>query len=236
MFQPLNPNVGAPLSVVRYSKSFTLASSSLTGRNPASIGFRQKLSDKFSSETPKLEFELGLELPDLFTSGSEFRFSSTFAVLNKSHTVVQIPVLEFKVVKLELLDFTFIRAAYDKAADDWARGHHSDKTPEDAPTGLYSGSEHSIYCEHKTSLNSLPELQVIELDEVPLPGEKNSTEQAGHTEAWFTARIPGFIPPSFIGFAMSRVYRIKAKIVVKIGEKKFEHEAESHVRSLGSAG
>ncbi|KAF2451823.1 hypothetical protein P171DRAFT_12430 [Karstenula rhodostoma CBS 690.94] len=236
LFQPLNPNLNAPYSVIRHPKPFTLASSSLAGRDPSSIGFRQKLADKFSSETPKLDFELGVELPDLLTSGSEFKFRSTFNVLSKAQNVVQIPAITFKVLKLDLLDFTFVRAAHDRAANHLMQGHHFDRTPLDAPTGPYSGWEHTIYREKKTALNSLPELQVVQLEEVLLPGEKKGTEQANSAEVWFSARVPGFTPPSFQCFAISRVYRIKAKIGVQIGEKKFEHEVESHVGSLGSVG
>jgi hypothetical protein len=236
LFQPLNPNLNAPYSVIRYPKPFTLTSSSLTGRDPSSIGFRQKLSDRFSSETPKLDFELVVELPDLLVSGAEFRFRSTFNVLNKAQNVVQIPAITFKVLKLELIDFTFVRAARDKAANDQMRGQHSNRTPLDAPTGPFSGCEHTIYREKKNPLNALPESQAVQLEEVPLPGEKKGTEQATSAEVWFSARVPGFIPPSFQCFAISRAYRIKTKIGVQIGEKKFEHVVESHVESLGSLG
>lgn len=236
LFQPLNPDLHAPYSVIRYPKPFTLASSSLTGRDPSSIGFRQKLSDRFSSETPKLDFELGVELPDLLVSGSEFRFRGTFTVLSKMQNVVQIPVITFRVLKLDLLDFTFVRAAHDRAANHLMQGHHFDGTPLDAPTGTFSGWEHTVYREKKTALNSLPESQVVQLEEVPLPSEKKSTEQANSAEVWFSARVPGFMPPSFQSFAISRTYRVKAKIGVQIGEKRFDYEVESHVRRLGSAG
>ncbi|KAF9739758.1 hypothetical protein PMIN06_011829 [Paraphaeosphaeria minitans] len=236
LFQPLNPSLNAPYSVIRHLKPCTLTSSSLTGRDPSSIGFRQKLSDRFSSETPKLDFELGIELPDLLVSGSGFKFKATFNVLNKVQNVVQIPAITFRVLQLNLLDFTFVRAAHDRAANQLMQGHHFNGTPLDAPTGLFSGWEHTIYHEKKTALNSLPESQVVQLEEVPLPDEKKGTEQANSAEAWFSARVPGFTPPSFQCFAISRAYRIKAKIGVQIGEKKFQHEVESYVENLGSAG
>jgi hypothetical protein len=218
LFQPLNPNINAPYSVIRYPTPFTLVSSSL------------------SSETPKLDFELVVELPDLLVSGSEFKFRSTFNVLNKAQNVLQIPAIMFKVLKLELIDFTFVRAAHDKAANSLMQGHHFNGTPLDAPTGPFSGWEHTVYRERKNPLNALPESQIVQLEEAPLPGEKKGTEQANSAEVWFSARVPGFIPPSFQCFAITRAYRIKAKIGVQIGEKKFEHEVESHVGSLGSTG
>lgn len=236
LIQPLNPNLNAPYSVIRHSKPFTLASSNLTGREPSSIGFRQKLSDKFSSDTPKLDFELGIELPDLLVSGSEFKFRGTLSVLKKTENVVHIPAITFRVLKLELLDFTFVRAARDRSANELMQGQHHDGTPVDSPTGPFSGWEHTARSEGKTALNSLPEAQVVQLEEVPLPGEKKGTEQGSSVECWFSARVPGFTAPSFNSFAIARNYRIKAKMGVQIGEKKFEYEVESHVRSLGTAG
>lgn len=235
LFQPLNPHINALLSVIRFPKNLILASSALTGQDPKSIGFRQKLSDKFSSGTPKLDFEVGVELPDLLSSGSEFSFRSTFAVLNKSGNVVHIPAITFRPLKVELLDFTFLRANRDYEANYFMSGDHRDGTDVNTPTGPYSGQNRTINREKKTALNSVPESKTMMLEEVMAAGEKKGMEQAKNCEVCFSARVPGFVPPSFKSFAITRAYRIKVKMGIEIGGKKFVHEAESYVASLGSA-
>ncbi|KAF2470145.1 uncharacterized protein BDR25DRAFT_304100 [Lindgomyces ingoldianus] len=234
LFQPLNPNahIQTP-NRVRYSKRFTLQSSTLTGQDPASIGFRQRLHDRFSSATPMLEFELGVELPDILTSGSEFNFRATFAVVKKSDKVTHIPSVTFKVLKLELLDFTLFRAPRDWAASNTLRGLPS-KCHDGTPRSSYRASEQTEVKEQKTFLNSIPPSQLVELAEVDVPGEKKQIEQAGTCEAWFSGRVPGFTPPSFRSFAITRSYRIKVKVGAEIGGKMFEMNFEGTDCPLGS--
>jgi len=234
LFQPPNIHANAPIGMIRHPKAFTLASSSLSGKDLSSIGFRQKLADRFSSDTPKLDFESAIELPNLLTSGSEFQFRSSFSVLTKSENVVHIPAITFKVLKLDLLDFTFVRAARDYGANSMMSGHHF-REPEDLPTGAFSGYEKVDFDEKKTALNSIPDAKTLELEEVMVPGEKKGVGQAGSAEVWFSSRVPGFTPPSFRSFAISRLYRLRVKMEIQIGEKKFEHQVESYVQSLGGA-
>ncbi|PSN66199.1 hypothetical protein BS50DRAFT_574666 [Corynespora cassiicola Philippines] len=240
LFQPLNPDpetpLNAPLGLVRYPKRFTLSSSLLSGASTSSIGFRQRISDKFSSSTPKLDFEAGLEIPDLLTSGSEFRFRCTFSVLDKSANVVAIPAVHFRVIKLELLDFTFARAPRDWSASSTMSGYQwKDATPPPLASA-FSGQESTVYDERKTLLNAVPGERVVQLEEIPA-GEKKETVQADKCEVWFTGRVPGNTPSSFRSFAVSRMYRIKVRLAVEVGSggKKFEMEAESHVREVRSA-
>jgi hypothetical protein len=228
LFQPFNPHLNRPFTVVRHTKALTLASSALAGQ-------KKKFSDRFSSSTPKMDFEVGIEAPDYLTSGSEFRFRSTFSVLNKSDNVVGIPPITFKVLKLELHDFTFLRAARDLESDFTSSGYHYDRSPEDRPTGAYSGIEDYAHPEQKTALNSQPESSVVQLEEVMAPGEKKGMEQARSCEVWFSARVPGFTPPSFYSFAIKRSYSIKIKMGVEVGGKKFDYEIESQVMALGSS-
>jgi hypothetical protein len=237
IFQPLNVNTltQGPLSMIRHPKSFTLSSSALTGLDVSAIGFRQRMTDRLSSGTPKLDFELAIEVPDLLTSGSEFRFRTTFTVLAKSDKVTFIPELRFRVLKLELLDFTFYRAPRDWEASDTMSGYHYKTVSSTPRSGLgFQGQENTVYSEKKTALNSLPDMHVIELPEVQVEGEKKGMEQARHCEHWWTGRVPGFTPPSFQSFAISRAYRIKVKMGIEAGGKKFEYQVESHVRELGS--
>lgn len=237
LFQPLNLNASTqgPLSVLRYPKTFTLSSSALTGLDVSSIGFRQRMTDRFSSATPKLDFELGIEIPDFLTSGSEFRFRTTLDIKEKSEKVTLVPEIRFKVLKLELLDFTFYRAPRDWEASNTMSGYHHTTFFSAPRTGFgFQGQEDTVYREKKTALNSLPDLQVIELPEMQVEGEKKGMEQAQHCEHWWTGRIPGFMPPTFISFAIARMYRVKVKMGMEVGGKKFEFEAESHVKDLGS--
>jgi len=236
LFQPSNAQALTEnqLSVIRYPKNFTVQSSALTGIDPKSIGFRQRMHDRISSGTPKMDFELGIELPDVLSSGSEFRFRTTFDVLSKGEKVTHIPEITFKVLKLNLLDFTFFRAPRDWEALNLMSGVHSTRFPKKQRMG-FQGQEYNIFREKKTQLNSLPEFIVMELPEVQEEGEKKGMEQAKHCETWFTARIPGYTPPSFTSFAISRHYRLIVKMGVECGGKKFEFETESHVKELGSA-
>jgi hypothetical protein len=119
--------------------------------------------------------------------------------------------------------------------------------------------EEDRYAEKKTVLNALPEAQVLDLisDEPSLrdiaghskgdvkgdskgdlKGELKSEveeRQVGYGECWFAARVPGHTPPSFKSFAVTRCYRVKVKLGIEMGGKKFESVVESHVREVGSA-
>lgn len=167
-------------------------------------------------------------------SGTEFQFKCTFNVLDRSQNVRHIPVITFKVLKLSLLGFTSLRAGYERTPNAlmYESSSYLDRALWFEPTGPYSGLEHAIYRMEKTVLNSVPEAQVVELEDVPLVEEKKGTRQADSAEAWFSSRLPGFTPPDFHSFAIARAYRIKVKMEVRIGEKKFEHEAKSNVRNL----
>ncbi|KAF2203227.1 hypothetical protein GQ43DRAFT_334918, partial [Delitschia confertaspora ATCC 74209] len=55
-----------------------------------------------------------------------------------------------------------------------------------------------------------------------LPAQK----QANECEAWFTSRIPGYMPPGFRSFAITRAYRVKVKIQVELCGKSFSFEVE----------
>lgn len=173
------------MSVGRYAESFTLKSSSLAGRDPSSIGFRQQLRDRFSSETPKIEFEASVEVPDILTCGKVFRFRTTFKVLEKSENVVLIPPITFRILKLRLLDFTVFRARRDWQADiwDWEGKATNDTDPSRVRVIPEEQEQDAV---GKTFLNAKPEAMVVELGEVQNVGE-----------CWFTGRVPGPTVPSF---------------------------------------
>ncbi|KAF2740236.1 hypothetical protein EJ04DRAFT_508232 [Polyplosphaeria fusca] len=236
LFQPLNPNALIPeVTVVRFPKNFTVQSSSLTGSEPSSIGFRKRIHDRFSSSTPKMDFELGIEVPDRLNASDEFSFRTSFAVLNKSDNVTYLPSVNFTISEIKLLDFTFFRAQRDWSASNTMSGwQHKNYRPGKEKLSL--NWQQDIYREKKVLLNSIPASQLVELKEVPVLGEKDKKilEQEEKCEVWFKARVPGFTPPSFQSFAISRMYRVKIKLVVEIGEKKFPYEVESHVQHLGA--
>lgn len=239
LFVPLDPKPDAsegPLSVLRDSKTFKVQSSALTGQATSSIGFRQSMRDRFSSSTPKLEFEVAVEIPDLITSGSEFHFRVSFNVLSISDNVAYIPHIRFAILKLELQDLTAVRAQRDHEAALTRDGHHRNNRYENMPSPDAPGSkhEHIESIKRKTLLNSLPESATLELEEIP-GGEKKAMEQASSCEAWFSARVPGFMPPSFKSFAINRNYRVKVKLGVEVGGKKFEHKVRSEIRNMRSA-
>jgi len=234
IFSPHNAHINQPLTIVPHTKPFALASSALAGQEASSLGFRKKISDRFSSSTPKVDFELSIEIPDYLTSGTEFRFRSTFNILGKSDNVVAVPAITFKVLKLELLDFTFLRAPRDLQADFTTMGYHYDKSPPNQPTGPYiEGHEEYQLRENKTVLNSLPESRVVQLEEVMGFGEKKGAEQARGCEVWFEARVPGHMSPSFASFAIKRSYSVRVKMGVEVAGKKFEYVVESVVREVG---
>jgi hypothetical protein len=245
-----------PLSVLRYPRVFTLHSSTLTGQDPGQIGWRQSMRDRFSSATPALSFEVALEVSDHLASGAEFRFRASFTVLSKSENVIHIPDVTFRVLKLDLLDFTIYRAPRDTAANSNRDGAHTrsgnryeNMPPPDQPYSVAKDEREEI-SERKTHLNSLPESATLELQQVPAysllerqsigdnkkggGGAEHAMEQAKSCEVWFSARVPSVTPPSFRSFAITRVYKVRVKLGVEVGGKKFDMETESHVRELGS--
>jgi hypothetical protein len=120
--------------------------------------------------------------------------------------------------------------------------------PPDAP---FSGQEHIDFAEHKTRLNTLPETVALDpADEVDAGTKETSTDkkdssldtkdaspdtkEASTYIGSFTARVPGITPPSFRSFAVTRAYRLRARIVVEMCEKKFDVDVESHIAGLYS--
>jgi hypothetical protein len=253
LFQPTChiPPFGPHTVLRRYPKSFTLQSSILSGKPASQIGFRQSIRDRYSSSTPKLFFEVALEIPEQFTSGSEFRFRTSLTTLSKTSNAVHIPPsVTLTVLEASLLDFTFYRALYDSDASSPEDGKHWSNRYESWPSpdqmyvkGKY---EHEEYTERKTPLNALPESVTLELD-TALPeygvlagskethnGVKEELQVRRACEQWFTARIPGATVPSFRSFAITRAYKVRVKLGVEVGGKKFEMQAESAVGSMGS--
>lgn len=312
-FAPLNPYPpNTRFNMMRNPKNFTIATSALAGIDQRAIGFRQSLRDKFSSSTPSLTFELAVDTPDLLTAGGEFRFRASFTALEQSGNVVKIPSLAFRVVKLQLVVFTFARAPRDWKANKMMSGSHGDGTPTSMPNGPYqpdNGQDSEMY-ETKVLLNALPEVQTLELDVVPLsaahdakgrtegeqgdeqppaydllhtqnqpanhpyddkkqalpppppppppfpsssekpgPHEHKSKEKEGasspssssssqHVQqakscsAWFAARIPSTTPPSFVSFAITRAYRLQARVALEVAGKKVETDVEGEVNAL----
>jgi hypothetical protein len=231
LFAPLNPyaHIQNP-NRIRNSKTFILSSSTLAGQAVSSVGFRQSLKNKFSSDAPKLDFELAVELPDLLRSGSEFSFRTTFVALSKTENMTRIPEMTFRVLKLELLDFTHFRAPRDWKANNFRSGAPSEYR-NGTPRSYRAGDEND-HSEMKTLLNSLPDSSTVGLPEVIVEKEK---EQGSEYEVWFKGRVPGLTPPSFQSFAITRAYRIKVKIGIEIGGKKFDFTTETPSVRVGSA-
>lgn len=226
------------VDVRRHSKTFSLQSSVLTGQHRTQIGFRQGLRDRFSSTTPVIHFNTTVEIPDRLLSGSEFCLRTVFTIISRTDSVTHIPAVKFSILKLDLLDFTFLRAPRDWDASTEYDGHFNPNKfgPLPPPEGLFTrDSERNENTERKTHLNSLPESATVELVEVPSYENKEIMEQASSCEAWFTARVPSLTPPGFKSFAISRSYRVKFKLRVEIGGREFQYGAESQVRELGSA-
>jgi hypothetical protein len=123
--QPVNMRtMNGEFNMLQYRKTFNLQTSTLSGQNPNSSGFRQIMRDRFSSSTPKVEFESILEMPELLASGYEFRFRAFFKMPSKTENVSYIPSIRFTILKLDLLEFTFVRAPQDKQAINQMNGHH----------------------------------------------------------------------------------------------------------------
>jgi hypothetical protein len=254
-FQPTSPILpfGPHTALNRSPKSFTLQSSILSGRPASQIGIRQSIRDRFSSSTPKLDFEVAIEIPEYFTSGAEFRFRASFVTLSKTSNALHIPPsVTLTVLKLSLLDFTFYRAASDRDASSTEEGGHLSNKYESwpPPDQLYVKGmhEHEEFTERKTPLNALPESVALDLT-TGLPGytimagsgsgEEHSgvaEEQAKSScEQWFIARIPSETVPSFRSFAITRAYKVRVRLGVEVGGKKFEMEVESLVGRMGGA-
>jgi hypothetical protein len=92
--------------------------------------------------------------------------------------------------------------------------------------------EFQEYVDRKLSINSRPEAQTLELLYNKVNGSEQ-TVQDKDTHVWFTARVPSGITPSFRSFAVARAYRVRVRLGVEVGGKKFEVEAESRVAGMG---
>lgn len=118
------------------------------------------------------------------TSGAEFRFRASFAVVKEIGQVVYIPDICFMVLKLKLLDFTSLRAKRDWDANDDMMGtpkKYLHTTPR--PGSRMWETEHDIYRESKTSLNAVPGEQVVELGEATkVVGDSKEMGQARQCE------------------------------------------------------
>lgn len=242
LFQPLNRHenelIYRPLPMQQNREPFLLQSSTLAEGASSNVGFRQSMRDRFSSSTPKLSFESTLEFPNLLASGSEFRFRAAFTVLEKVNGASWIPPITLTVLRLEMLDFTFIRAPCDWEASDARDGHHRHNRHIFMPapdTPFTRSSERDDFTERKTTLNSIPPFATLELVEVPNYEDKKEMIQADNCETWFTARIPGYTTPSFKSFAITRAYKIRVRMGIEIGGKKFQHDMETDVCTLESA-
>jgi hypothetical protein len=95
--------------------------------------------------------------------------------------------------------------------------------------------EHMDFSERKTYLNSLPASATLELDALQVSGnDGKGMKQESACGAWFTARVPGFTPPSFRSFAISRMYVVKIKVRIEVAGKEFEQEVVSGMREMRS--
>ena len=232
LFVPLPPvpsySGEMPVGLPKQMQAFTVQTSALAGQSVNSIGFRQSLRDRFSSSTPKLEFRTIVEIPEVLTTGMEFRFRAAFSVVSKSDNVSHIPAIHFTILNLKLKDITSVRAPRDFEANTMMSGTHRKNKYENMPLpdAPFSGQEHKDVCKQEVHLNSLPGSATLELEEVS-SGDKKAMEQASSCEVWFTARVPSFTPPSFRSFAISRNYQVKVTLGVEVGGKKFEQKVKS---------
>jgi hypothetical protein len=222
-FAPLNHNpppyaygLEAPVGMPDRTQGYTLQTSVLAGQAASSIGFRQSMRDRFSSQTPTLGFGTTVDIPPFLTCGAEFPIRTSFRVLSKSGNVAHIPGIRFTILALQLKDITNVRAPRDLDASTMMSGNHRKNKYENMPlaNAPYSGREHQDTCRHETPLNTLPTLTTVELEETP-SGEKKAMEQASSCEAWFTARVPSSTPPSFRSFAISKSYQVKVTLGIE---------------------
>jgi len=212
------PQAMPPPAARSSAKTFDLASSMLAG--VAQPGFRQKLADRFSSETPKVTFELGCSMPAAVSCGDVFSVRGAVRIVERSANVSVLPPVAFRVKKLELLDFALFRAPRDWAARDTSRGEPSKYHTAEARRLGYHTQEMEI-SEQSVVLNAMPEHQNVSFAE-----GKGGGSGDGVVEASFTGRIPGYATPSFQGFAITLAYRLKAKVEVEWCGKRFELKFE----------
>lgn len=241
LFQPLNPSLeqttSRPLSVPYNVKRLTFQSSILTGQPASELRFRQRLRDRFSLTTPKKDLEAAVEMPDMLSRRSEFRFFTSFKVLGRTASVTHIPGETFPIMEIEALDFRYFPKPKDTNARPRRAGAHGKNQNVAMPPSdkmfEHSGEKHKDYAERKTNFNSVPEFAAIEPKDVPSYEEKQMG-QAKAGEVSSTSRMPGFTPPSFKSFVITRVYRRKIKLGVEVGRKQFVFAVESHIKRIWS--
>lgn len=202
-----------------------LDSSSLLSQDRQTIGFRQRLRDRFSSSTPPLIFELGLELPkELVEPDTDFPFRCTFAVL-EGDMVESIPPVTFRILELTLSDLTSFRAPRDYFASDTSSGY---ATTVLAPRILGRCGDELRCVVNRVPLNAVPGTRTVELGTYTWDsGEKGKdiVKQEKQCEAWFSGRVPTDTGPSLRSFAIRVAYYLKAKVRVEVGGKGYEIEA-----------
>jgi len=191
------------------------------------------MRDRWSSSTPKVNFDLTVEIPEVLICGTEFRFRTSFNVTTKSDNVSHIPAVHFTILRLELKDITFVRAPQDKNASTTMSGGHRKNKHQTmpAPDAQYSGRERKDISRQEVPLNTLPASATVDFEQVS-SGERKAMEQTRSCGAWFTARVPSSTPPSFRSFAISRAYQVKLTLGIEVGGKKYKQEVKSKVRGV----
>lgn len=252
LFSPQNAGLDTTHATLTFVDSHSLQSSILAGVQKENLGFRQSLRDRLSSSTPKICFDTSVHVPDCLISGQEFAIRAGVHVTHKSDSVSAMPSVKLRVGKIELVEYTAVRAPRD--FESWGReGGWEGDMP--GPDKMYSGRENQDLSRGKVGLNCVPGEVVVEMGWSSNSvrgddgkgfglGEKekgNKTEMQTGVEGGsehfvtFTARVPSTTTASFRSFAISRAYGVKLRLNVEIGGKTFEQVVESGIREMGGA-
>lgn len=79
----------------------------------ATLSFRQRMKDRVSSHTPRINFSLHCTLPQALVPGEQFKLTPSLHVLSRTEEVADIPAIIFRFKKLELKCVTAWRAPRD---------------------------------------------------------------------------------------------------------------------------
>ena len=178
-----------------------LASNRLIGQEKS---FSHSVHDVFSRHTPKVDVVIRPSLAAEQTVGSLFSIAITVEIGALSHSAIEIPQVEIRMISLKLVAITEGTAK---------RYNHIEIKPLDSYTATYTTDVPlDIISQDSVSARQVPSM---------INGQNGFSYQAE-----FQTKIPNDLTPSFKCLNMQRSYRLKAHVEVEFCGKVFKHDVK----------
>jgi hypothetical protein len=177
-----------------YGNTFNFTSSRLqAGREDKRRSIKEALTDRFSSNTPSIKFQLLCTVPNTVISDSTIPVSLRLTIDNSSSTALIIPSYTISLKELYLECYTHIRAPRESAF------YISTRAEED---------------EILQSEFSLPNSWA---DKILTRNEKDLGDPID-----VQVKVPAEVCPSFRSYAVTRSYRLRIKVKIECAGEKFD--------------